>query len=285
MAGLSTSAVLLLAAGLHAVHTVLVAGTLRVALFCRRTARQQRIAQVSLRAATLHTVIDDLALRARATLAERCARIRTLLVDAGLRVAALVVRSTPCLTDASLADQSIATGRIAVAHSSARSPNAPLVGQTVLIVTARLHAGTAVACLPLRTVGARLTEARLLPAAQAERIAHQTGRAAALLPVSHDHTLGVRATGRRLLAWIDALLPAARQMVRTSAVRSATDHTRLTLADLPRTAIVILAADRLARTAIAAFVVQAALIVRTHWPAKPVDAGRTVGTVAILRTL
>lgn len=284
LAGLSAGTVLGLSTLVSAVNSFFVTVAVRVALLRWWRARHQRITEVSTWAAALNSMVHHRTLRARATLSEHCARIRTLLVDTGLIVRAVVVGSASGLADSVLANQPVRARSITVAHRSARSSNTAFICQAVLIVSASLHTRVSVASLSLRAITSRLTRT-LLRSTSHQRISDQWCRTDALLAMIRYRTNGVRSTSRRLLAWINALLIHTGQLSRTSCVRPASNHTRLSLTYFSSTTVVISSTNRLASSSIASFVVQASLIVGTNWSAHVLDTGRSVRAVSVLGTL
>jgi hypothetical protein len=97
----------------------------------------------------------------------------------------------------------------------------------------------------------------------------------------HDRAHRVGSTDILVLAWICAALIDTWEIVGASSVGSTSSRAHLTIADLSITAIVVLAAQRLASTAIAAFVVEASSVVGANWSAEVIEASWAITAVAI----
>lgn len=130
---LTTSTLRVCITGFGAEHTKLIALAVGVASLQRLLASGQGIALVSVLAAALDTVIDHGTLGTLPALSRDGARVLALVIDTGLVVGAGGIGSASSLANAVFANQSVATRRVRVADSAARTTDATFVGQTVLV--------------------------------------------------------------------------------------------------------------------------------------------------------
>lgn len=107
----------------------------------------------------------------------------------------------------------------------------------------------------------------------------------ALLAMIDGQAESVGAAGSGIGTWIDALLSHAGEVLGTALVVAAAGHAVQAQAQLPMAAFVVVPAERLAHTLLAAFVGQTARIVGAQGSAHRLKAGQSIGTVTILAAL
>lgn len=278
---LSARAVLVPRALGGTVGAVLVAFAAGMAAFRRQLAARQAVANEGCRALALDAVVDHQAVGTLTALTRRATWVLALLVHASLVAGTGQVRTASGLAHAVLADLSLRAGLVRVADGPAGSSHAPLVRQAVLVVPALALAAARVAELVRLAV--------LVPAtgnaghlAGHVGIAVETIGAGALLPMIDHLAEGVGAAGSGIGAGIHALLTHAGQVLRASLIRATAGHTIQAQTELAMAALVVVAAQRLAHSLLAAFVGQAASIVGAQGTADRLEAGQPVATVAIL---
>lgn len=204
-ANLSTSAVFGTRTGVGAVRVCFVTLTVGVAALWWLLTAAKSIAKETIRAATLHPVVDHQTVGALTTLTRRLAGILALLVDARLTAGAGEIVATTNLAYAIFANLSLCASGVCVANGATSTAHATLIGQAVLIIAAfTLTAATiakliSIAVLVTRTSGTRRFTRHL-------RIADKTLWACALLAMINDQTFGIGATCSWFGAWIDTLL-------------------------------------------------------------------------------
>lgn len=200
--------------GFGAINARLVALAIGVASLQWQRATRQRIAEETDRATALHSVIDDGAFSALATLAVVAARIDALVVDTRLPSIATQVVATADLTQTVLANLPGSAGRVTVAYGFAGTTNTFLVGQTILVAVACRLAHQTIAHVIRRAFVGYGARRRWIFAADI-RVADQILGANACSRMILHQTIGIRAARGRIQAWIDATLIYAGQIART----------------------------------------------------------------------
>jgi len=252
-----------------------------MATFRRQLTTSQTIAHEGGGALALDSMVDHQAVGTLSTLTWRATWVLALLVHAGLVAGTTQIRTASSLAHAILANLSLGTGLVRVAHSPTGAPHATLIRQAVLIVPA----------LSLATAGvAELIRLAILVPSTSNAwhlaghigIAIQTLRARALLPVIDRLALGISAAGCGIGTWIHALLAHAGQVLGAALVGAAAGDTVQSQAEFSMTALVVVAAEGLANSLLAAFVGQTAGIIGAQRSANRLEAGQSIATVAIL---
>lgn len=281
---LSTGAVLAAGTLGSAIGTTLIALTARMATLWWQLAARESVSDKGRGTLALHAMIDNQTVGTLATLSWCLAGILALLIDASLIAGAAQIVAAARLADAILADLSLSTCTVRVAHSAAGATHATLIGQTVLIIAALALAAAGVAQLISSAILIAATGSTWLLAGNI-RISIKSLGAAALLAMIQGLADGIGATCRGIRTGIHTLLRHTSQMTGATLIGATARHTVETQTEFSVGAFIVVAAQGLADTLLATLVGKAARIVGTEWTTDRFKAGQAIAAVTILMAL